>query len=508
MKLCNAALETIDENVAVPQYDRSKVTAGIVHVGVGNFHRSHMATYIDDLLATGEANEWGIVGSGVMHFDHDKRTLLEKQDWMQTLVERDGENVSARVIGSMIDFLPVEPKNHSQLYNKLLEPGIKIVSLTVTEGGYFLSDGKFDALHPSFVHDSDMANTDKLVTIFAVIVKALKARKEKGLAPFTCMSCDNVPHNGDIIKSVVLGLARLSDPLFGDWIEENVAFPNSMVDRITPATSADEIEYLQQKFGVEDAAPVFCEPFRQWVLEDKFSNGRPPLEKVGVTFVPDVTPYETMKIRILNGGHAALCYPSALLGVKYVHEAMEHPTIGPFLDTLEKNEIIPTVPEVPDTNLEQYWETIGKRFSNPTICDTINRNCYDGYNRQPKFVVPVAKQGLKNGTAIDGMALVSAMWCRYVQGKREDGSTVEANDPIWDELQERALKAAASPKIWLEMKEVYGDLGTEPAFVEAFTKALQSIQSNGIEGAMQNYIDTYGDTSRGNAKVQKIQVAA
>lgn len=492
MKLNSANLGSLPSNVTAPKYDRSKVKAGILHCGIGNFHRSHMACYIDDLLATGEASEWGIIGSGIMSFDHAKRELLEPQDWLQTVVERDGDSISARVIGSMIGFLAVEPNNHKQLFEKMIDPDIKIVSLTVTEGGYFLVDGAFDGAHPSFVHDSDMANSEKLMTIFGVILKALKARRDQGIAPFTVMSCDNVPHNGDIVKSVVVSLARLSDPLYADWVEQNVAFPNSMVDRITPATSPDEIKYLKEKFeGLEDAAPVFCEPFRQWVLEDKFSGGRPPLEKVGVTFVPDVTPYETMKIRILNGGHAALCYPSALLGVKYVHESMEHPTISAFLDTLEKNEIIPTVPEVPDTNLEEYWELIGKRFSNPTIMDTINRNCFDGYNRQPKFVVPVAREGLKAGRSVDGLALVSAMWCRYVQGKREDGSTIEPNDPIWDTLQERALKAASKPEVWLEMKEVYGDLGKDTTFVQAFSKALHSIQENGVEGAMKNYISSY-----------------
>ena len=207
------------------------------------------------------------------------------------------------------------------------------------------------------------------------------------------MSCHNVPHNGDVVRSVVVGLADLTDSELAKWIAENVEFPNSMVDRITPATSDDELKFLKDNFdGLEDVAPVFCEPFRQWVLEDRFCSGHPPLEKKGVEFVPDVTPYETMKIRILNGGHASLCYPSALLGVDYVHESMEHPVIGPFLDCLERNEIIPTVPPVPDTNLEEYWEIIQERFANPTIMDTIRPNCSDGFSHQPMFIVPVAEK--------------------------------------------------------------------------------------------------------------------
>jgi mannitol 2-dehydrogenase len=197
-----------------------------------------------------------------------------------------------------------------------------------------------------------------------------------------------------------------------------------------------------------------------------------------------------MKICILNGGHASLCYPSALLGVDYVHESMGHPTIGPFLDCLERNEIIPTVPPVPNTDLEDYWKIIAQRFSNPTVADTIRRNCYDGFNRQPKFIVPVAKEALKKGESVDGLALVSAMWCRYCQGTREDGSTIEPNDPIWEQLQERALKAKKDPPVWLEMKEVYGDVGQNKEFVEAFTKALENLDEVGVEGAMKRYIES------------------
>ena len=404
--------------VDAPQYNRKQLTAGIIHIGVGNFHRSHQAAYLDELLGLADAysNEWAILGAGVMPFDAAKREALEKQDWISTLVERQADFVSARLIGSMIGFIPVEPPNHDPLKAALMDPKIKIVSLTLTEGGYFLNPatGTFDAENKQVL--VDIANPDAPKTVFGLIVQALKKRRENGQEPFTVMSCDNIPHNGDVAKAVVVGLASATDKELADWISENVGFPNSMVDRITPMTGDAERQFVKDELGYEDSCPVFCEPYKQWILEDDFPSGRPALERVGVQFVPDVTPYELMKIRILNGAHAALCYAAALLELKHVHDAMEHPVISSFLDCVQRQEVIPTVPPVPDTDLEDYWELIQARFANPMILDTIDRICFDGANRQPKFIIPPAADNLRDGRSIDGLALVSAMWCRYCQG--------------------------------------------------------------------------------------------
>lgn len=488
----SAASSSVSGKVSFPKYDRSQLTGGILHVGVGNFHRSHQAAYVDALLNTDfEHNKtWGIIGAGILSFDAAKREILEPQNWLQTVVEKDATHDTPHVIGSMIDFLPVDykGKKHKELKAALMSPNIKIVSLTVTEGGYFLNDGKFDPLHPQIRFDIE--NPDQPETIFGMMVQALKQRRATGMAPFTVLSCDNVPHNGSIIRSVVVGLASEMDAELGQWIDKTIAFPNSMVDRITPGTTDYQRTWVKEHYDFEDAAPIFCEPFRQWVLEDVFPQGRPTLEQLeGVKFVTDVAPYENMKIRILNGGHASLCYPSALLGVQYVHEAMEHPTIGPFLNALERNEIIPTVPPVPDTVLTEYWELIAKRFENPTLQDTIGRNCYDGANRQPKFIVPVATDGVKAGRPVDGLALVSAMWCRYCQGTTEAGETIAPNDPQWDRLQALAKQAATEdPQLWLTgLKEVYGSIAHNPSFVQAFSKAMQTIQKDGVESAMQQY---------------------
>jgi mannitol 2-dehydrogenase len=493
MKLSEATLESIASRakvkVKVPQYDRSKVQSGILHIGVGNFHRAHMASYMDDLLtANFEAGkEWGIVGAGIMkRFDQPKRDLLEPQDWLQTVVEHDAEAARPRIVGSMTDFLPIDP---TAIATALQDPKFKIVSLTVTEGGYFLADGAFDLAHPDIQHD--ITNPDSPKTVFGLLCQAARFRKERNLPLFTILSCDNIPHNGDVCRSVVTGLAKAQDPAFAAWLDEKMGFPNSMVDRITPATTEEQKAFIQEHYGYEEAAPVFCEPFRQWVLEDTFSeSGRPPLDQLeNVKFVPDVTPYEFMKIRILNGGHASLCYPSALLDIPYVHESMQHPTIAAFLDCLEHQEIIPTVPPVPDTVLTEYWETIAKRFSNPTLKDTIGRNCYDGASRQPKFIIGAVKDNLQAGRAVDGMAVVSALWCRYCQGTTESGTTIAPNDPQWDRLSALALQAKLSPKLWLEgLPEVYGATATSSVFIQAFDKALTRIQTDGVESAMKQYV--------------------
>ena len=483
MRLSTAILSPL----VLPAYDRSMVTPGILHIGVGNFHKAHQAYYIDEVMNQDPQNpdvlKWGIVGCSL--FDSKKRDALEPQGWLQTLISRCDLTTKAQVLGSMVDFLPHD-ENRVNLLDTLTDPDIKIVSLTVTEGGYFLTDEKFDPTLPQIKHDIE--NFDEPKTSFGVIAKALDKRRQVGTPPFTVMCCDNLPHNGDVTRSVVVGLASRADPDLGKWIDENVAFPNSMVDRITPQTTQHTIEFCKETYGIDDAMPVCCEPFCEWVLEDNFCNGRPPLEKVnGITFVPDVGPYELKKIRILNGGHASLCYPSALLGLKYVHDSMKHPTVGPFLDALEKHEIIPTVPPVPDRDLLQYWKLIGRRFSNPTIEDTIERNCYDGASRQPKFIVPVIADSIKMGRDVSGLALVSAMWCRYCQGKREDGSEIKPNDPQWDRLHETAKKAAKDPKIWLSMKDVYGDVGEEPAFVEAFSDWMKRLDDKGVAACMKRY---------------------
>ncbi|NDR57364.1 mannitol dehydrogenase family protein [Aliiruegeria sabulilitoris] len=488
MKLSEETLDDLHPEISRPAYDRSKVTPGILHVGLGNFHRAHQAVYIDDLLAKGGADEWGILGAGVMPADAQMRDGLKAQDCLYTVLEQDASGDKGRVIGAMTDFAPVDA-NHAGILQAMASPSIRIVSLTVTEGGYFVSaeTGGFNPDHPTI--QADIANPGKPGTIFGAIVGGLRARREAGMVPFTVMSCDNVPHNGEVTRAAVLGIARGQDAALADWIDQNVAFPNGMVDRITPATTEARVNHLREAFGLEDARPVFCEPFRQWVLEDKFTDGRPALEEVGVQFVPDVTPYEHMKIRILNGGHAMIAYPGALLGLTYAHDAMAHPLVRGFLEKVETTEVIPIVPPVPDTSLTAYFKLIEERFANPRVEDTLSRLCLDGSNRQPKFIVPSAADCLKAGRSVDGLALASALWCRYCFGEGEHHEEIPPNDPSWDRLRDTSRVARDNPIAWLQMSDIYGDVGQSPIFQEAFAKALRALWDNGTEATLQAYLN-------------------
>jgi mannitol 2-dehydrogenase len=485
-KLSLVSVRGLHAEVATPNYGRTSLTPGIVHFGIGNFHRAHLAIYLDDLFNMGLDHDWAIIGAGVMPHDEAIRQKLAAQDYLTTVVEQDANHTSARVTGPMIDFIP--PSERVRLMQTLVDPAIRIVSLTVTEGGYMINPatGTFDPNHPALQRDAK--NPDDPTSVFGLILHGLKARRAKGLQPFTVMSCDNLPHNGVVTRNAVSGLARLMDAALADWIEAHVAFPNAMVDRITPATSDRERKMTAEMFGIEDSWPVFCEEFKQWVVEDHFPAGRPAFEKAGAQFVKDVTPFEYMKIRILNGGHAVIAYAGSLLDVHFVHEAMEHPLVHTFFEKVEKTEIIPTVLPVPNTNIQDYYKLIDQRFSNPKIGDTERRLAFDGSNRQPKFIVPVIADNLKAGRTITGLALESALWCRYCAGTTDSGNIVEANDPMWDRLLGLALKAKDDPLQWLTMDDIYGDVAKDESFRASFADWLNMLWRDGTARTLKSYV--------------------
>jgi mannitol 2-dehydrogenase len=479
-------LGEMPSDVPVPKYARSSLSAGIMHFGVGNFHRAHLAVYLDELFNQGADHDWALVGAGVMPSDEAMRLRMAEQDYLTTVVEQDNDLSTAHITGSMIDF--VSPNDKQAMMDKLCDPAIRIVSLTITEGGYFIdpATGKFDPAHPAIARDGAHAHQPN--TVFGFIVAGLAARRAAGIAPYTVMSCDNVPHNGVVTRNAVVGLAKLSNPILADWIKTNVAFPNAMVDRITPATGDRERQICAEVFGIQDSWPIFCEEFKQWVIEDNFPSGRPAWEKVGATFVKDVTPYENMKIRILNGGHAVIAYPAGLLDIHFVHDAMENVQVRAFLAKVEQDEIIPTVAPVPNTDLQDYYKLIDRRFSNPKVADTVRRLCLDGSNRQPKFIVPVIADRLAAGKNVKGLALESALWCRYCFGATDSGAVIEANDPSWGRLQETARIAKADPSAWLAMNDIYGDVGKHPAMQAEFAKALNALWANGTKATLQTYL--------------------
>lgn len=484
--LALATLDAISARAAVPAYGRDQLKAGILHFGVGNFHRAHQAVYLDQLFNEGKDRDWAILGAGTMPSDAAMREKLAAQDYLTTVVEQDVGVMAARVTGVMTDMLPVG--DTAAIIAALSDPAIRIVSLTITEGGYFIdASGAFNPAHPAIVADATAPDCPK--TVFGLILAGLRARRELGISPFTVMSCDNIPHNGKVTRNAVAGLARLIDESLADWVSAHVAFPNSMVDRITPATGAREIDALKDQFGIADKWPVFCEEFKQWVMEDHFPAGRPALEAAGVTFVSDVSPYELMKIRILNGGHAAIAYPASLLDIHFVHEAMEHPLIRGFLSKLENEEIIPVVPPVPDTDLKAYFSLIERRFSNPKIGDTIPRLAQDGSNRQPKFILPSTIDRLAAGQSITGLSLVSALWCRYFEGTSDSGKTIVFNDVHAERLQKAALASLQDPLVFLTEEDIFGALGRDERFRKAFSTNLAALRALGTAETLRRYLD-------------------
>ena len=329
-QLCNANLPALAQRVSIPTYDRSKLVPAIIHIGVGGFHRAHQAVYLDHLLRRGEAQGWGICGFGVMEGDRRMRDALKAQDFLYTVVERSAEGATGRIIGSILDFV-FAPEDPEAAMERLASEQTRIISLTVTEGGYFIDDGTggFNAKHPLIL--ADLENPQSPVTWLGYVLEALQRRRQRGLPGLTLLSCDNLQSNGDVARKVFLAFAGARHPGLRDWVQENVAFPNSMVDRITPATTASDITFVADTFGLDDHWPVVTEPFLQWVIEDEFSQGRPAWEKVGAQLVHDVVPYELMKMRLLNASHLAMAYLGALTGYDFVHEIMQDPLYTSFI---------------------------------------------------------------------------------------------------------------------------------------------------------------------------------
>ena len=483
--LSNETLASLPEAIARPTYDRASLTPGIVHIGLGNFHRAHQSWYLHRLMQQGEAQDWAILGAGVRPYDAAMRERLKAQDCLTTLIELSPTTTSAEVVGSMIDYLPIEEGNGA-LIAAMARPEIRIVAMTVTEGGYYQDPiaGGFDLAHADVQYD--LANPTAPRTAFGAIVEALSQRRAAGLGPFTVQSCDNLQGNGDITRQTVLGLARAIDADLAAWIEANVTFPNSMVDCIVPATGPAEIARAAE-LGVADQAPVTHEPYRQWVIEDSFCAGRPDWDKVGATFTDAVHSYETMKIRILNAGHQVIANAGELLSCVTISDCMEDADIGALFSKVENEEIAPYVHAVPEFTPTAYVELIASRFSNPAIRDTTRRVAFDGSSRHTGFLLPILRDALAAGGSVDGIALVEALWCRMCAGTREDGSAIEPNDPKWDELCVAALAAKEAPQSWLAQESFYGSLGQDTRFAEAFGRWLTQIWTEGTRATLKAY---------------------
>ncbi|MBZ9559373.1 MULTISPECIES: mannitol dehydrogenase family protein [unclassified Modicisalibacter] len=487
--LTNDTLTGLDAAVATPRYDRRQVTPGIVHFGVGGFHRAHQAMYLDELMNRGEALDWGIVGVGVMPGDRRMQAALAAQDHLYTLVVKhpDG-HYEPRVIGSIVDYL-YAPDDREAVIERMADPATRIVSLTVTEGGYNFHHvtGDYDLSQPDVAHD--LAEPDTPRTTFGLVVAALRRRRERGIAPFTVMSCDNIQGNGDVARKMFTAHARALDAELGAWIDAEVSFPNAMVDRITPVTTADDIAALAERFGVDDRWPVVCEPFTQWVLEDHFPQGRPPFERVGVQMVDDVIPYELMKLRLLNASHQALTYFGYLAGYRYAHEVCQDPLFVRFLLDYMTLEATPTLAPVPGVDLADYRQTLIERFANPEIRDTLARLCAESSDRIPKWLLPVIREQLERGGEIRRSTAVVASWARYAEGVDEQGEPIEVVDRLKDELMALAGRNRETPTAFIENRQLFGDLADEARFREAYLEVLTRLHDKGARATLEALVD-------------------
>ncbi|NMH96107.1 mannitol dehydrogenase family protein [Pseudonocardia acidicola] len=476
------------DTVPTPAYDRSRVRCGIVHFGVGGFHRAHQAMYLDRLMEAGTGFDWGICGVGVLPSDRRMQEVMDAQDGLYTLVVKQPDgSLEPRVIGSIVEYL-FAPDDPEAVVGKLAAPSTRIVSLTVTEGGYTVDQvtGEFDAANPDVQADLRPGAVPR--TVFGLVTEALARRRERGLAPFTIMSCDNIQGNGDTAKRVFTAFAGMRDRELGDWVAGSVAFPNSMVDRITPATSDDDRAELARRFGVEDGWPVVCEPFTQWVLEDEFSAGRPPLEDVGVQLVPDVVPYELMKLRLLNAGHQALGYFGYLAGYRYVHEVAGDPLFARFLRDYMDREGTPTLSPVPGVDLDAYKTTLIERFANPGIADTLARINFGSSDRISLWVLPVIRHQLASGGEIDRAVAVVASWARYAEGVDEKGEPIDVQDRLAETLVPLARRQREEPLVFVENRAVFGDLVDDKRFTESYLWALNSLHRDGARATVEGLV--------------------
>ncbi len=453
----------------MPAYDRRQARVGVVHIGVGGFHRAHQAMYHDRLMNAGDGLDWGICGVGVMGPDRLMRDALEAQDGLYTLIVKHPDGTyQPRVIGSVLEYL-FAPDDPDAVLGRLAEPSVRIVSLTVTEGAY----------------DIRVAGSDAVPMAFALIIEALRLRRERGIEPFTVMSCDNLQGNGDAARTAVTTFAQLIDAELAAWIGRAVAFPNAMVDRITPQTTDADREELRRRFGVEDRWPVVCEPYAQWVLEDHFTTGRPPYEDAGVTVVGDVGPYERMKVRLLNGGHQALGYFGYLAGRRIVHEAALDPLLRRFVRDYMDHEVTPTLAPLPGVDADAYKDTLLERFSNPEVRDTVARLCAQSSDRIPEFVLPVVREQLRAGGPIERGAAIVASWARYARGIDEAGEPIEVVDALREELMDAARHQDEDPDAFIANRQVFGDLADDERFAEAYRTALRSLLARGARGTLE-----------------------
>ncbi|HEX8646606.1 MAG TPA: mannitol dehydrogenase family protein [Thermoleophilaceae bacterium] len=461
----------------VPDYDRAALTRGVVHISVGSFHRSHQAAYFDELASRGLADGWALTGVG-LHRREMKETL-DAQDGLYTVVERGPDGDTARVVGVITRYL-FAPEETEAVLTALADASTRLVTLTITGAGYMLDldTGAFAGDDPAVAED--LANPAAPGSAIGLVVEALDRRRRAGRRPFTVLSCDNIPDNGAVARAAVVAFAALRDRDLASWIEEYVTFPSSMVDRITPSTTAEDRALVAQRFGVRDRWPVVTEPFSQWVVEDSFCNGRPPLDEVGVRFVDDVRPYSLMKTRLLNGTHSALGYLGSLAGHNRTDEVMLDPAFAAYTERLMACEIAPLLPAV-DICLDDYTATLRARFGNGALADRLARLCRNGSTKVPAHLLSSIREARARGRAHALLTLAVAAWCLYL---RDDDHRFELDDPSGERLRTLSRAGGADPRPLLADAATFGELGRCPRFAAAVERDMRDLAALGARAVV------------------------
>ena len=481
VRLSRRTLAQLPATIGRPAFDPASVRPGIVHLGLGGFHRAHMARYTHELMnERRDSLQWGIVGVGLMPGDERMRESLAPQDALYTLVERQEADERVTVIGSLAD-VRYAGESSAGVLDVIDNPNIRIVSLTVTESGYCLNSAtkQLDPAHPVVVHD--LAHPEQPRGAIGVIVEAYRRRRLLGLPAFTGLTCDNIQHNGVVLSRAVLAFARLRDPYLADWIEKNARFPNSMVDRITPVTTADDVSYLATQFALEDRWPVFSEKFSQWVIEDDFVGGRPAWEDVGAQFVPDVAPYEFMKLRLLNASHLAIAGLGRLAGYQYIDETLRDPSLRAYMSALMERETGPTLLPVPGIDLSGYRCQLLERFSNSRIKDTVERVNNDA---PVNLLIDPIRDRLGGSATVELLALGLAAWMRRVRGEDESGGHIAVAHPLASLLRARAIEGGSDPKPLLAISSLFGELADDQAFVNVVQRWLSLLYGVGAKATL------------------------
>ncbi|HKH34555.1 MAG TPA: mannitol dehydrogenase family protein [Beijerinckiaceae bacterium] len=485
-RLSRSTLGHLPPNIGRPAYDIGAARIGIVHLGIGAFHRAHQAVYVDDRLAAGERG-WAICGASLR--SPDTSEALEPQDGLYTVAIRSGEGERLRAIGS-VRRLVVALRDPQTLIGAMADPPVRIVSLTVTEKGY-CHDPATGALredHPDIVADLAKPRAPRSAPGF--LVEALRRRCQAGVKPFTVLCCDNLPSNGRTVAGVVRRLAELRDPTLGRWIADEVAFPSTMVDRIVPATTDADRAAVSARLGVEDSWPVMTEPFTQWVIEDHFLNARPRLEEAGAEMVSDVAPYELMKLRLLNGSHSTLAYLGYLAGYETVSDTVANPAFARLIRDLMDQEVTPTLTVPPGADLAGYKSSLIARFANPALKHRTWQIAMDGSQKLPQRLLGTVRDRLKTGAPIERLALGIAGWMRYVLGVDEAGKPIDVRDPLSGRLWELARAAGPDAErlapALLEIREVFcEDLPRDPRFTRPVTAALGRLLALGAKRVVE-----------------------